>query len=83
VGNRPTDKWSAHPVAALGVRVAVVLVPLALSVLAAVAAGRLLPAGHSTVTRVGWWLAVFAVSTLVLFASDRLARRLLPLAVLL
>ena len=83
MGNRANDRWSAHPVAALSVRAAVVLVPLGLSVLAAVAAGRLLPVGHSTATRVGWWVLVFAVSTAVLFASDRLARRLLPLAVLL
>jgi HD-GYP domain-containing protein (c-di-GMP phosphodiesterase class II) len=83
MANRPSDRWSAHPVAAWLVRAAVVLVPLTLSVLAAVAAGRLLPVGHSTTTRVGWWLVVFAVSTAVLLASDRIARRVLPLAVLL
>jgi HD-GYP domain-containing protein (c-di-GMP phosphodiesterase class II) len=32
---------------------------------------------------VGWWLTVLAVPTVVLVATDRLARRALPLAVLL
>lgn len=78
-----TDRWVAHPVWAGVVRVAVILVPLALSVLTAVVVGRWLPVGESRPARVGWWLLIFAISSLVLFVSDRLARRLLPLAVLL
>lgn len=80
---RRTDRWAAHPTWAAAVRFAVMLVPFSLSVLTAVLVGRLLPAGDTRVARVSWWLAVFVVSTVVLYVSDRLARRLLPLAVLL
>ncbi len=78
---RRDHRWAAHSRAAM-VRIAVVLVPLGLSVLAAVAFGRLIPSGQSRAERLGW-LAVFAFSSLVLYISDRVARRWLPLAVLL
>ena len=77
------DRWAAHPVLAGSVRAAIVLVPLALSVVTGVLVGRALPLGDNLAERAGWWLLVFALSSLVLFVSDRLARRLLPLAVLL
>ena len=80
---RRDDRWAAHPVLAALVRASVVLVPLALSVAAGVLAGRALPLGSTTVERIGWWLVVFLLSSVVLFVSDRLARRVLPLAVLL
>ncbi len=80
---RRTDRWAAHPTWAAVVRITVILVPLGLSVLTAVVVGRLLPVGETRPARVGWWLAVFAASSAVLFVTDRLARRLLPLAVLL
>ncbi|MBK5308029.1 MAG: HD domain-containing protein [Frankiaceae bacterium] len=81
--DRRTDRWAAHPVLAGLVRLAVVLVPLILSVLTAILAGRLLPAGDTRLARLGWWLAIFGLSSLVLYLSDRVARRVLPLAVLL
>src|SRR3954447_4378278 len=80
---RRDDRWAAHPVLAALVRAGVVLVPLALSVTTGVLVGRALPLGHTNLERIGWWLLVFVLSSAVLFVSDRLARRVLPLAVLL
>ncbi|MEO6205878.1 MAG: HD domain-containing protein, partial [Mycobacteriales bacterium] len=80
---RRTDRWAAHPNWAAAMRVAVILVPLALALLSGLLVSRLLPAGDSRPARVGWWLTVFVASSVVLHVSDRLARRLLPLAVLL
>ena len=83
MAERRSDRWAAHPRWAAAVRIAVVLVPIGLSILTAVVVGRLLPVGDTTTARIGWWLVVFLVSSVVLVVSDRLARRLLPLAVLL
>ena len=80
---RRDDRWAAHPLLAASVRAGVVLVPLALSVVTGVLVGRALPLGNTTFERIGWWLLVFVLSSAVLFVSDRLARRVLPLAVLL
>jgi len=65
------------------VRYATVATPVAASVLAAFLLGRLVPVPDSGAGLVGWWLVILAVSTLVLLGVDRMARRLLPLAVLL
>ncbi len=61
-----------------------VAIPVVASVLAVIVASRLVPrpAGGAALV-VGWWLAMLAWSTVVLLAVERLARRLLPLAVLL
>jgi hypothetical protein len=83
VAVRREDRWAAHPGWAGGLRIAIVLVPLGLSVVAGVIAGRLLPTGESWPARLGWWALIFVVSSVVLFVSDRIGRRLLPLAVLL
>ena len=83
VAERRNDVWAAHPVWAATVRVVVFLVPLVLSVLTGLYVSRLLPLGDTTLARIGWWLAVFVVSSIVLFLTDRFARRFLPLAVLL
>lgn len=66
----------------MAVRVAVLVVPVLAAVIAATLASRLLPKPESGLVAVLWWLAVIAVSTLVLLAVDRQARRLLPLAML-
>ncbi len=75
--------WQAHPVLGALVRVGVLLVPGALAVGTAVLLARTLPAADGAVGRVLWWGAVLVGSTAVLAVTDRAARRLLPLAVLL
>jgi HD-GYP domain-containing protein (c-di-GMP phosphodiesterase class II) len=63
--------------------VAAVAVPFALSVAAAVTAGRVVPHRHGLINQGLWWEAVLAASMLAFLGADRLCRRLLPLAALL
>jgi HD-GYP domain-containing protein (c-di-GMP phosphodiesterase class II) len=77
------ERWRSHPVAGAILRVAVFAVPLVLSVVAATATARALPAPVGTGQTALWWVAVLAVSTLVLIAGEGVARRVLPLVALL
>jgi len=65
------------------VRGAVFAVPITLSIVAATITAHLLPRPRTAGSLAGWWVVVLVVPTLVLVATDRLARRALPLAVLL
>lgn len=64
-------------------RAAVWVVPLVLSVGAAIVAANLLPLPFSPAGRAAWWTIVLGVSALALLGADRLLRRALPLAALL
>jgi putative nucleotidyltransferase with HDIG domain len=77
------DRWHGRPVLSALVRLAVFIVPIVLSIVAATVTAHLLPRPHAIGWLVGWWVTVLAVPTVVLVATDRLARRALPLAVLL
>jgi putative nucleotidyltransferase with HDIG domain len=77
------DRWLGRPVLSAFVRVAVFAVPIALSIVAATLTAHALPRPRTTAWTIGWWAAVLAVPVLVLRVTDRLARRALPLAVLL
>lgn len=79
----PTEaRWCRRPVASAIVRWTAAAVPIASSVLAAFVASLVLPAPGGGLVA-AWWVAILAVSTLTLVTVDRMARRLLPLAVLL
>ena len=65
------------------VRMVALFVPVAASVAAAAVLSRLVPRPSGLFRTAGWWLMIAVVSTLVLAAVDRAARRLLPLAALL
>ncbi|MDP8975577.1 MAG: HD-GYP domain-containing protein [Actinomycetota bacterium] len=65
------------------VRAAVLAVSLAAATLSAVVATWLLPRPYTVTASLLWWLAVIAISTLVMLGVHRVARRLLPLAQLL
>jgi HD domain len=80
---RPADRWAAHPVLGAVLRVLVVAVPVAAAVLVAVALTRVLPRGGTTSERAVWWLLVLGGSTATVWVADRLARKALPLALLL
>jgi HD-GYP domain-containing protein (c-di-GMP phosphodiesterase class II) len=80
---RPDDRWHGRPLLSVLVRVVVFLIPISLSIASATITAHVLPRPHSTGWLVGWWSAVLAVPTVVLVASDRIARRALPLAILL
>jgi HD-GYP domain-containing protein (c-di-GMP phosphodiesterase class II) len=75
-------RWRGMPVRAALLHVAIYVVPIAMSVVVAFAVSRLLPRSGFGSTAV-WWLAVAIPATLTLWTTDRLLRRLLPLAVLL
>src|SRR5438270_10822332 len=78
-----SDRWAARPVLGAMLRCAAVLVPLAVALAAAFVLTRALPTAETWPGRVAWWVAVLGGSTVALLLTDRAARRLLPLAVLL
>jgi putative nucleotidyltransferase with HDIG domain len=65
------------------VSLSVFVTPIALSIVAATVVAHVLPRPHGDGSLALWWILVLAVPTGVLVATDRLARRALPLAVLL
>jgi putative nucleotidyltransferase with HDIG domain len=69
--------------AARAVQLIVLAVPIAASVGCAALVSAALPHAHHLGPALGWWMVVLACSTVTLYAVDRLARRLLPLALLL
>jgi HD-GYP domain-containing protein (c-di-GMP phosphodiesterase class II) len=79
---RRTDRWRARPVQSAVLRGIVLLVPLGAGVATAAVISRLVPrplGGRQLL----WWVLLFASSAVVAGLVDRVARRLLPLAVLL
>lgn len=76
-------RWNAHPFISFAVRVVALILPLAASLAAALAVGRLLPTPHGFRQTVLWWIAFVGAALAVLAIVDRAARRLLPLAALL
>jgi len=65
------------------VNVAVFVTPIAVSIVAATITAHVLPRPRTTAWLAGWWIAVLTVPIFILRVTDRLARRALPLAVLL
>jgi len=79
----PRDRWRGRPVLSALVSGAVFVVPIALSIVAATITAHLLPRPRSAGWLAGWWVTVLVVPTVVMVVTERLARRALPLAVLL
>jgi hypothetical protein len=77
------DRWLGRPVLSALVSLSVFITPVALSIVAATITAHLLPRPRGTGSLLVWWVTVLAVPTVVLLATDRVARRALPLAVLL
>ena len=79
--DRPTaDRWQARHAAALAVRVAAALIPIVLSIAAAWTVAHWI--GPQKLGAIGWVLPGL-VALVVVFLTERLCRRLLPLASLL
>ncbi|HEX5948609.1 MAG TPA: HD domain-containing phosphohydrolase, partial [Actinomycetota bacterium] len=76
------NRWSARPVLSLGLRAVVLLVPIAAGVGVAALLSQAIPRPDSG-TGILWWIGLFVASTTTVWLVDRVARRLLPLAVLL
>ncbi|MDT7546637.1 MAG: hypothetical protein QOE99_2747 [Actinomycetota bacterium] len=83
MASKDSTRWSAHPVLGALLRCAAVVVPLVIALAAALLLTRLLPSATDWPGRVAWWAAVLGGSTAAMLLADRVARRLLPLAVLL
>lgn len=77
------QRWRPRPIAARVVQLVVLAVPIAAAVGCAALVSAALPHAHHLSGALGWWAVVVACSTVTLFAVDRVARRLLPLALLL
>ena len=77
------DRWTARPVLGAALRLTALLGPVVAGVAVAVVLAALLPEATTTAAQVLWWAAVLGGSAAGLWGSDRVARRLLPLAVLL
>ena len=87
LGVAPTQQqlrsWRGHPLAAAGIRLIAFSTPIVVALAASAALSRLISAPRGLPARVVWWVAILATSTAVLVATDRIARRMLPLAALL
>jgi HD-GYP domain-containing protein (c-di-GMP phosphodiesterase class II) len=77
------NQWRPRPILGILLSAAAVIIPLGVSVVVAVAVGRLLPRSGSVLDHVEWWAAVLASSTVAFIGFERLCRRFLPLAALL
>lgn len=78
-----SDRWQARPALGGALRVAALVVPVLVGLGAAVLLATSLPAADGLLERIAWWSTVLGGSVLATYATDRVARRLLPLAVLL
>ena len=76
-------RWRSRPLAAAVIRVLVFLVPLTFASLTAYLVAWSLPPAVTWGQRFLWWVAVLGASVAVMFLTERLARRLLPLPTLL
>jgi len=79
----PQGRWAAHPVWATLLRAAIFLLPIACALLVTWSAQQILPIPQDTGDLVLWWTILLGLGFAVALATERLARRLLPLAALL
>jgi hypothetical protein len=75
--------WKERRVLASALGVGIVCFPVVCAVGLSVLAERLVPRPTTPIPLILWWLGVLAVSTVVFFATERIARRAMPLKVLL
>jgi hypothetical protein len=78
-------RWESRRFAAWSLRAAIVIAPVIAAVVVMAVVSRLLPRPRSGSLPLvaGWWALVLASSVVALWAADRAARRLTPLAALL
>ncbi len=74
--------WEARPGLARGLRIVVLCGPILMAFLSSIIANRLLPRGNTTPQVLLRLVPIMLVSTAVVWLSDKVGRRLLPLAVL-
>lgn len=75
-------RWVGRPISSAVIRAVAFLVPVAAALAVAITVGRLLPSPATEGALALWWGGFLASSLTTLILFDRLARRLLPLSVL-
>jgi hypothetical protein len=78
-----TAAWRGRPTLAWATRIAIFVVPFVAAMVVAFFLSSQLPVASALPVQVVRWLAIVVVSTIAMMGVDRLARRLLPLSVLL
>ncbi len=78
-----SERWIGRPWAARGVRALVYIVPFATSVLAAYIVSSAIPAAPTIPVAIARLVLIGAIATVALRLTDRVMRRLMPLAALL
>jgi hypothetical protein len=76
------NRWRSRPLLSFAVRAFAFLVPVTTGVAATIGIARAIPAPHGA-SLVSWWLGQLLVCTVVAAVVERVARRFIPLAVLL
>jgi hypothetical protein len=76
-------RWDRRPVLAAGLRLAILLVPIGLSLAVTAFLRSLLPRPSSTLAWLGWWIALLSAGVAAAVIFERLGRRLMPLVMLL
>jgi hypothetical protein len=78
-----SSRWAPRPIEARLIRVVALVAPIAASIVFVALASKAFPAPLGSFwLYLAWWVVLTGAATLVLIAVDRVARRLLPLAVL-
>src|SRR5579863_2393039 len=77
------ERWRSHRVLGTLLSSAAVAAPFAVSIAAAMIVGREIPRGEALFRQALWWVAVLGSSAVAFVGSERLCRRVLPLAALL
>jgi putative nucleotidyltransferase with HDIG domain len=75
--------WRGHPLIATAIRIVAFTTPIVAALAWSAAVSRLIASPHAMPGRAVWLIGMLGTSTAVLFLTERLARRLLPLAALL
>jgi HD-GYP domain-containing protein (c-di-GMP phosphodiesterase class II) len=84
VGTRGRDEaWEAHPVLSGLLRLVIFTIPIAAALTATFVLRGLLPTPETRIGWWAWWIVLLGAALAVSLATERVARRLLPLAMLL
>ena len=87
LGVAPTSQqlrsWRGHPLVATGIRLVAFTTPIMAALVWSAILSRLITSPRDMPGRAVWLVFMLATSTAVLFLTERVARRLLPLAALL
>ncbi len=81
-GDQEQRRWRDQKAVSWTLRALVLLVPFAAAITTASILSRVLPEPTTSGEALLWWVTVLGTATLVMHLTDRAARRLLPLAIL-